>query len=69
MITLSDNTGRSFEDAIVITGAINTEGGVAAEYEHLVAKFGIPGINWMFIKQSMIPGENKYFDIIQIKNI
>jgi len=55
MITLSNNTGKSFEDAIVITGAKNTVEGVEAEYEYLVEKFGIPKIDWSFIRQSLLP--------------
>ncbi len=62
MIMLSENTGKSIEDAIVITGAENTEEGVAAEYEYLVDKFGIPDFNWKLIQQTLIPGKNKYFD-------
>jgi hypothetical protein len=68
MITLSDNTGRSFEDAIVISGAMNTEEGVAVEYEYLVEKFGIPNIDWFFIKQMLIPKSDKYFDKFLLKD-
>lgn len=68
MITLSNNTGKSFEDAIVIKGARNTEEGVTAEYEYLVDKFGIPNIDWKFIQQSMILGKDKYFDKLLLKD-
>ncbi len=68
MITLSDNSGTSFEDTIVITGAENTEEGVAAEYEYLEEKFGIPNIDWKFIQQSLIPGKYKYFDKFLIQD-
>ena len=33
-----------------------------AVYEYLVEKFGIPKIGWKFIRQSLIPTEDKYFD-------
>ena len=69
MITLSDNTGRSFDDAIVISGAMNTEEGVAAEYEYLVEEFGFPDIDWFFIKQMLIPKKDKYFDKFILKNM
>jgi len=70
MTTLSDNTGNSFEDAIVIKGAKDSEEGIGAEYEYLVEKFGIPKIGWKFIRQSLIPAEDKYFDklIIEVSN-
>jgi hypothetical protein len=68
MITLSENTGRSFEDAIVISGAMNTEEGIAAEYDYLVKKFGIPDIDWFFIKQMLIPQKDKYFDKFLLKD-
>lgn len=59
MLTLSNNTGRSFEDAIVIKGAQDTKEGVAAEYEYLINKYGIIDIHWKFIRQSLIPHKDK----------
>jgi len=68
MITLSDNTGKLFEDAIVITGAGDSEEGVAVEYKYLVDNYGVPDNDWFFIHQRLIPCENKYFDKFLLKD-
>ncbi|MDP8267226.1 MAG: hypothetical protein P9L97_00735 [Candidatus Tenebribacter davisii] len=67
MITLSDNTGKSFEDTIVIKGAKDSEEGIAAEYNYLTDKFGVWNVDWVFIRQSLTPERDKYFDKILIE--
>jgi len=59
MITLSDNTGNSFEDKILIKDAGNMEEWVAAENDYLADRFGVRNVDWTFIRQSLIPAEDK----------
>lgn len=68
MLKLSDNKGSSFEDAIIISGAKDSDEGVAAEYEYLSKTYGIPEFDWFFIHQRLIPGKDKYFDKFLLKD-
>ena len=62
-ITYSDNSGESKENAIIISGAENSNDGVKAEYKYLTRKFG----DWELDSQFFFTEEDKYYDQLDIE--
>jgi len=59
--------GDSLEYAIKFTEIKTESDGVAAEYEFLAERYGIPKLEWYFQKQTCISHQGKRYDIIKIK--
>jgi len=68
MIEYSDNSGESFDDAIVISGAENTSQGIAVEYQYIKDKYGEINTDWKRIRQRFKKHGDKAYDILTIKD-
>jgi hypothetical protein len=67
-ITLEGGDGSSPEKAIIIKGARSHATGVLAEYEFLEKQFGIRGVDWKFLGQSLLVGPaERMFDQLKIE--
>jgi hypothetical protein len=67
MVTYRGGTGESLDDAIVIQGVMDTNEGVASEYQYLSEKFGQRGIDWELARQELIVNGEKQFDKLDIR--
>ena len=65
MVKYIENSGKSFEDAIVITGAGHNFEGQGAEYRYLEQKYGPRGKDWV-VEQFLIAKDGKFYDILEL---
>ena len=66
-IEYSNHDGRTFETAIIITGAETAPVGIDAEYKYVASKLGEESVHWELVQQTLIHGENDDFDILEVK--
>ncbi|MCR4421209.1 MAG: hypothetical protein NUV32_01880 [Exilispira sp.] len=62
-----ENSGDSFENAIVILDAKDPTEGVEAEYKYIESKFGRQGKDWKLAEQKLIEKDGKFYDEILIR--
>jgi hypothetical protein len=69
MVTFSNNSGDSQEDAVKILEARNEGEGTAAEYWFLSLKFGVRGKDWNLVIQSLLEDKDsgKVFDRMDLE--
>ena len=67
IIEYSNHDGKSFETAIVITGAKTAPIGVNAEYDYVALKLGVENIDWKLIQQSLFNDENGNYDVLEVE--
>jgi len=65
-ITFSNNSGESFEDAIVILNAKTDSEGVDSEYHYLEERFGKRGVDWDLDQQYLSDAGDRYYDVMDI---
>ena len=61
-ITFSGGPGDTPETAVVISGALNSIQGIAAEYDYLRQKFGRQNVAWNLIRQGILQQGDKVYD-------
>jgi len=66
MITYSEHSGASPEDAIIIYGAAHHSEGVRAEYDYLDMQFGRQGVDWSLVLQALLHHESRPIDRMSI---
>lgn len=66
-IRFSNNTGSSFHEAIVITGASSRKQGFDAEYQYLNDRFGSRGKDWYLLRQTILYENNRIVDVVEIE--
>ncbi|MDP3182922.1 MAG: hypothetical protein Q8M54_08925 [Desulfobaccales bacterium] len=66
-IIFSGGPGDSFETAVIIKGAPNSQVGIAAEYYYLEKKFGQPKADWKLLRQKLLHKDGKHYDLMQIQ--
>jgi len=66
VVSYSDNSGTSIEDAIVILDAANSADGVKAEYDLLAMMFGHRGKDWTVQGQRLLFENGKPYDAIYV---
>lgn len=66
MISFSEDDGSSFDSAVKILGASDTQTGIAAEFKYIASKYGVEGEDWTFVFQRLHHEFDKHFDEIQI---
>jgi hypothetical protein len=66
VVSFSENSGSTTEDAIVISDARNASEGVGAEYEYLTSLFGQRGKTWQLEGQALLNHEGKMFDRMNV---
>jgi len=64
-ISYTGGDGSSFEQAVVILGAVNEFDGVDAEYQWLAQKFGPENENWSS-SQGLFQSGDKLYDILTL---
>ena len=60
-------SGKTRDDAIVITGVADTFEGIATEYAILEERFGQRGIDWQILRQAYYPSEKRSYDVLTIE--
>ncbi len=65
-IKYSNHDGKSFETAIIITGAKSAPIGIEAEYDYVASKLGKEGENWELIQQSLFHHEDGDYDVLEV---
>ena len=65
-ITISNNSGESIDDAIIILNAQTNWEGVDAEYYYLEKMFGKKGTNWNLDQQSLVNEDGANYDAMDI---
>jgi hypothetical protein len=68
-ITFSGGSGDSYEDAIVINGALKQSEGVEAEYQYISKIHGTKDKGWKIDGQTMYREEKKVLDVVEISLI
>jgi hypothetical protein len=66
-ITYSDHDGKSFETAIIISGAKTAPVGINAEYDYVASKLGVESIDWELVQQSLYHTDDGDFDVHEVK--
>ncbi len=67
MVTWSDNSGESLEDAVVIRDAPNEASGVQAEYRWLEEHYGRRGVDWDLQMQALLMPEGRPYDRLDVQ--
>ena len=66
-VHFSGGSGDSYEDAVVISGALKQNERLDAEYEYISNKHGLKNRDWSVAGQTIIHEGGKVFDVIEIK--
>lgn len=66
-IKFSNNTGSSFHEAIIISGATSRKQGFEAEYQYINDRFGQRSKDWYLLRQTIVYENNKIVDVIEIE--
>lgn len=66
-ITFSKNSGETIKDAILIRGAETDKAGVDSEYVYLGAKYGLRGLDWELVRQSLLRENDRDYDMMEMK--
>ncbi|HYD48963.1 MAG TPA: hypothetical protein VEB21_11475 [Terriglobales bacterium] len=65
-ISFAGGDGSSYEQAVVVLGAVGSVEGVLAEYAYLEAREGEPD-RWSRVRQTLISRERRMYDIIRVR--
>jgi len=60
-------TGESSDDPIIIGGVSNNMEAVRAEYSYLSQKFGVKGVDWNLLQQSLMGINDRMMDKMDIE--
>ena len=63
-VHISGGSGDSYEDAVVISGALKQNERLDAEYEYISNKHGLKNRDWSVAGQTIIHEGGKVFDVI-----
>ena len=66
-ITFSKNSGETLKDAILIRGAKTDKAGVDSEYVYLDAKYGLKGLDWELMRQTLLKESGRDYDQMDLK--
>jgi hypothetical protein len=66
LVSYSDNSGGSIEDAIIILDAANSMDGVRAEYDYLTQQYGQQGTDWRVEGQRLLFENGVPYDVIYV---
>lgn len=67
LITYQGGSGDSLETAVIISGAPNSQLGIAAEYQALEKRFGRRDVDWKLKRQSVQHHKGKVYDIMELE--
>ena len=65
MVKFIENSGESFENAIVIQGVGHNFEGLGAENRYLEEKYGPRGKDWV-PEQVLVAKDGKFYDIVEL---
>jgi len=65
-ITFKGGPGDTPETAVLISGALNSIDGIAAEYTYLREKFGRENVDWNLFRQSVLQQGGKFYDRLEL---
>jgi hypothetical protein len=66
-ITFKGGPGDTTETAVLISGALNSIDGTAAEYAYLRKKFGRENVDWNLVRQSVREQNGKFYDRLELE--
>ena len=66
-ITIKGGPGDTPETALIISGAPNTQIGIAAEYHVLEKEFGQQNVDWKLKRQSVLRQKGKVYDRMELE--
>ena len=66
-VHFSDNSGESFNEAIVVYGINSSKEAIDAEYKYISDRHGIRGQDWFLLGQTIVAEKSKVVDVVEFR--